>query len=414
MPGGLAALANTLPKELQIDAAGCVVAPGLIDVHVHLREPGQTHKETIATGTAAAAAGGFTTVVAMPNTTPVNDSVADAGVDARRGARGGGEAAGDAGGDVRQHGRGDHRLPRTGAGGRGWIHRRWQAGARRRRDARGADGGGEPGRAGVAACGGHAHDRRLQHERRARWRSGWGCAACRWRRSRGSSSATSGCCARSSASTACGRICMCSMCRRRWRCEAIRAAKTEGLHVTCEAAPHHFTLTDEAIGDYDTNAKMNPPLRAEADRRAVIEALLDGTVDCIATDHAPHASPRKGSGVRARAERDHRPRDRAGTGAARAASRAWHAAGAGDRADERASGEGDRAARARERCAWAAMRMWWSSTRARSGTSRRRRRGRSRRIRRSMARRCWGACRRRSATDAWCTGPDVFHPIELK
>jgi dihydroorotase len=74
---------------------------------------------------------------------------------------------------------------------------------------------------------------------------------------------------------------------------AIRAAKAEGLHVTCEAAPHHFTLTEEAVGDYDTNAKMNPPLRAEADRRAVVEALLDGTIDCIATDHAPHASHEK-------------------------------------------------------------------------------------------------------------------------
>jgi dihydroorotase len=74
---------------------------------------------------------------------------------------------------------------------------------------------------------------------------------------------------------------------------AIRQAKAEGLHVTCEAAPHHFTLTEEAIGDYNTNAKMNPPLRAEADRRAVVEALLDGTIDCIATDHAPHASHEK-------------------------------------------------------------------------------------------------------------------------
>jgi dihydroorotase len=74
---------------------------------------------------------------------------------------------------------------------------------------------------------------------------------------------------------------------------AIRTAKQEGLHVTCEAAPHHFTLTEEAVGDYDTNAKMNPPLRAEADRHAVIEALLDGTIDCIATDHAPHASHEK-------------------------------------------------------------------------------------------------------------------------
>jgi dihydroorotase len=74
---------------------------------------------------------------------------------------------------------------------------------------------------------------------------------------------------------------------------AIRQAKAEGLHVTCEAAPHHFTLTEEAVGDYDTNAKMNPPLRADEDRRAVVEALLDGTVDCIATDHAPHASHEK-------------------------------------------------------------------------------------------------------------------------
>jgi dihydroorotase len=75
--------------------------------------------------------------------------------------------------------------------------------------------------------------------------------------------------------------------------QAIREAKADGLHVTCEAAPHHFTLTEDVVGDYCTNAKMNPPLRAEADRRAVVEALLDGTVDCIATDHAPHASHEK-------------------------------------------------------------------------------------------------------------------------
>jgi len=71
--------------------------------------------------------------------------------------------------------------------------------------------------------------------------------------------------------------------------DLIRNAKADGLHVTCEVAPHHFTLTDEAIGDYDTNAKMNPPLRNEADRKAMITGLMDGTVDCIATDHAPHA-----------------------------------------------------------------------------------------------------------------------------
>ena len=70
---------------------------------------------------------------------------------------------------------------------------------------------------------------------------------------------------------------------------AIREAKRQGLHVTCEAAPHHFALNENAVGDYDTHAKMNPPLRAEADRLALVEALLDGTIDCIATDHAPHA-----------------------------------------------------------------------------------------------------------------------------
>jgi dihydroorotase len=78
--------------------------------------------------------------------------------------------------------------------------------------------------------------------------------------------------------------------------DAIRTAKKEGLHVTCEAAPHHFALTEDAVASpciYNTNAKMNPPLRPESDRQAVIAALLDGTIDCIATDHAPHASHEK-------------------------------------------------------------------------------------------------------------------------
>jgi dihydroorotase len=75
--------------------------------------------------------------------------------------------------------------------------------------------------------------------------------------------------------------------------EAIRAAKREGLHVTCEVAPHHFTLTDEAVGDYDTHAKMNPPLRVESDRAAMVAALIEGIADCIATDHAPHAAHEK-------------------------------------------------------------------------------------------------------------------------
>ena len=73
----------------------------------------------------------------------------------------------------------------------------------------------------------------------------------------------------------------------------VRAARKSGLHVTCEVTPHHFTLTEEAVGEYDTNAKMNPPLRSAQDRDAMIEGLLDGTIDCIATDHAPHAAHEK-------------------------------------------------------------------------------------------------------------------------
>lgn len=75
--------------------------------------------------------------------------------------------------------------------------------------------------------------------------------------------------------------------------DAVRAARKAGLHVTCEVTPHHFALTEERIGHYDTNAKMNPPLRAESDRAAMIEGLLDGTIDAIATDHAPHAAHEK-------------------------------------------------------------------------------------------------------------------------
>jgi dihydroorotase len=74
---------------------------------------------------------------------------------------------------------------------------------------------------------------------------------------------------------------------------AVRAARKQGLHVTCEVTPHHFALTEDRIGHYDTNAKMNPPLRAGADRAAMIEGLLDGTIDAIATDHAPHAAHEK-------------------------------------------------------------------------------------------------------------------------
>jgi dihydroorotase len=296
MPGGLNSLAETLPKENQMDATGCVVAPGLIDIHVHLREPGQTHKETIATGTAAAAAGGFTTVVAMPNTTPVNDSVAGLEwmLDAERGAK------------VKLLA-----MPAATVGSLGLELTDYAALVRA-----GAVGFTDDGRpvleddvmraALVAAAkvgvpvSQHAEDTRLTCGLLGGCSMNAGPVAFRL--------GLRGMPVEAEARIVERDIRLLREIERTERVRPhlhvqhvstsralheIRRAKADGLHVTCEAAPHHFTLTEDAVGDYDTNAKMNPPLRAEADRRAVVAALLDGTVDCVATDHAPHASHEK-------------------------------------------------------------------------------------------------------------------------
>ena len=284
MPGGLKGVA----AAETMDAAGLVVGPGFVDVHVHLREPGQTYKETIATGTAAAAAGGFTTVVAMPNTVPTNDSVAslDWMLDEARGSV------------VRLYA-----MPAATLGSMGAKLTDFNALAKA--GAVGFTDDGKPvleddvmrgallsaGRLGLVISQ-HAEDTRLTG----------GCSMNagpvafklglrgmtveaeariveRDIRLLREIEASEGVRARLHVQHVSTARAM----------DAIRAAKAEGLQVTCEVAPHHFTLTDEAIGDYNTNAKMNPPLRAEVDRQAVIAALLDGTADCIATDHAPHA-----------------------------------------------------------------------------------------------------------------------------
>ena len=285
MPGGL----KGVKAKETIDATGMVVAPGLVDVHVHLREPGQTYKESIATGTAAAAAGGFTSVVAMPNTVPVNDSVArlEWMLDAARGAcvklfAMPAATFGSMGDEITDF----HELQQAGAvgftdDGKPVLHDRVMREAL------------------VAAAGigvpvsQHAEDTRLTG----------GCSM-----NAGPVAFRLG--LRGMTVEAEARIVErdIRLLKDIEESEGLRAhlhvqhvstaramslirdAKAAGLHVTCEVAPHHFTLTDEAIGDYDTNAKMNPPLRAELDRLAMIAGLMDGTVDCIATDHAPHAT----------------------------------------------------------------------------------------------------------------------------
>ena len=284
VPGGL----KDVKAKETVDAAGMVVAPGLVDIHVHLREPGQTYKESIATGTAAAAAGGFTSVVAMPNTVPVNDSVAglEWTLDSSRGAV------------VKLFA-----MPAATFGSMGEKITDFQQ--LRRAGAVGFTDDGKP----------VLHDRLMREALVSAARIGVPVSQhAEDTRLTGGCSMNAGPVAfrlglRGMTVEAEARIVErdIQLLRDIERQDGlrphlhvqhvstakamslIREAKAAGLHVTCEVAPHHFTLTDEAIGDYDTNAKMNPPLRAELDRVAMIAGLIDGTVDCIATDHAPHA-----------------------------------------------------------------------------------------------------------------------------
>jgi dihydroorotase len=272
-----------------LDATGLTVAPGLIDMHVHLREPGQGYKETIATGTAAAAAGGFTSVAAMPNTTPVNDSsettrwmqAPERGAVVRvfpiaaatRGSKG--EAINDyaalkAAGAVAVS---DDGLPILKDG----VMREALAAAAR---------------VGLTVIQ-HAEDTRITQVVDKVASMNAGAVSFKLGLRGWPNEAESAIVERdirlvgelrearphlhvAHISTAAALA-------------AVRQARRNGLRVTCEVAPHHFLLTDEHVGFYNTNAKMCPPLRSAADRDALIEALLDGVVDAIATDHAPHA-----------------------------------------------------------------------------------------------------------------------------
>ena len=264
------------------DARGLIVAPGFIDLHVHLREPGQSHKETIATGTAAAAAGGFTSVCTMPNTHPVNDTpeTTEWIRDAARGAVVNvfpiaAATLGSAGEKLTDF----KALQRAGAVGVSDDGKPILADQVMRDVLRAAAQAGLP----VIQ---HAEDTRIT----ANCPMNDGPAAFKlglrgWRGEAEWSIVERDCeLARSTnaqlhvahISTA-GSL------------KAIRKGKKNRAKVTCEITPHHFTLVDANIGDYDTNFKMNPPLRTGADREALLVGLADGSIDAIATDHAPHA-----------------------------------------------------------------------------------------------------------------------------
>ncbi|HWV39285.1 MAG TPA: dihydroorotase [Vulgatibacter sp.] len=270
-----------------IDCAGKLVLPGLIDLHVHLREPGEEYKETIATGARAAAAGGFTAVVAMPNTRPVVDNAHLVRFVAERGREAGGARVYPSGAVSKgQKGEALAEIGDMRAAGAVCITddgRPVMNGALMRRAL-------EYARAFDLAVMVHEEDLHL---------AGGGCM------NEGPVSTRLG--LRGSPNVAEDAMVLrdvelCALTGGRLHVghistagavQAVREAKRRGLPVTAEATPHHFTLTDEAVAGYDTRAKMCPPLRARADVDAVREGLADGTIDAIATDHAPHSAVEK-------------------------------------------------------------------------------------------------------------------------
>jgi len=269
-------------RALSFDLAGRWLVPGLIDMHVHLREPGHEYKETIESGTAAAAAGGFAAVACMPNTRPVNDNAAVTRFIMEKAT--------------------------------GCAARVYPVGAISR-ESRGEQLAeyGEMKNAGVVALtddGMPVVDSQLMR-RAMEYATSHGLLVLS--HAEDVALSRNGCMNEGPVSTRLGlrgiptaaesimvyreialaeltgaRVHICHVSSEA-SVALIRQAKLRGVRVTAETAPHYFSLTDEAVGSYNTHAKMSPPLRSELDRRAICQALADGTLDAIATDHAPHS-----------------------------------------------------------------------------------------------------------------------------
>ena len=284
-------------KDLPVDGAdvmemapGWIVAPGLIDIHVHLREPGQEHKETVASGAASAVAGGFTAVACMPNTDPINDHAGITQFILKKAA----EAA-----RARVYPIGAVSLGSKGE----------QLAELGEQKAAGCVAFSDDGRPVATALlmrraleyagmlevpiVDHCEDPSLKGDGVAH--EGYHASKLGLRGIPGVAESLMVERDVSLAELTGGHVHIAHMSARQ-SLRAVRAGKDRGVRVTCEVAPHHFTLTDEALEGpirYDTNLKMNPPLREAADRDAMLAGIADGSVDLIATDHAPHHADEK-------------------------------------------------------------------------------------------------------------------------